>query len=176
MKLLGCLFVAACASLVGCAGASQESSGDESSASALTGSWQQTLSCNGGAAVLDVDSGERRNLQFVIRDRAAIGYLATNVRVSTRGILAPSGEIILQGWQNEGVWDPSGFHGFEGGVDNASVSVRRESGGVKVTFHQDIAWSRCDGNVSPSTGMCDGPVASGVTYNELANWFFNDCR
>jgi hypothetical protein len=176
MKFVGCLAFAACASLVGCAGASQDATEGETSASELVGTWQQTLTCDGGAAVLDVDNGERRNLQFVIRDRAAIGYLATNVRVSTRGIIAPSGEIILQGRQGDGVWDAAGFHGFEGGVDNASVTVRRESEGVKVIFHQDIAWSRCDGNVSPSTGMCDGPVVNGVTYNELANWFFRDCR
>ena len=42
--------------------------------------------------------------------------------------------------------------------------------------YQDIDWSRCDGNVSSSTGMSDGPVVSGVTYNELANWFFRDCH
>ncbi len=139
-------------------------------------SWNKVLTCDNGAAVLDVDGGERRNLQFVIRDQRIIGYFANEVRVSTRGIVDRSGEIILRGRQNQGVFGAGDFRAMDGGVDNASVSVRREGQGVKVVFYQSIAWSRCDGDVSPSTGMCSGQTQSGTTYNELANWYFHDCH
>ena len=38
--------------------------------------WLKVYDCD-GAAVLDVDSGERRNLQFVIRDPGIVEYLNT---------------------------------------------------------------------------------------------------
>jgi hypothetical protein len=140
--------------------------------------WNKVLTCDGGAAALDVDTGERRNLQFVIRDQRIVGFFANQVRVSTRGIIAPSGEIILHGRQNNGVWSGSDFRTMDGWVDNASIRVSREGGGVKVVFYQQINWSKCSGGAeqSPSTGMCPGGTESGSTYNELANWYFRDCR
>jgi len=162
--------------LFGCAGVEEEPAvGGDSQAIV---SWSTVLTCDNGAAVLDVDAGERRNLQFVIRDQRIVGYFASEVRVSTRGIVERSGEIILRGRQDSGVWNSSDFRSLNGGVDNASVSVRREGQGVKVVFYQSMEWSLCAGGEepSPSTGMCPGETVRGTTYNELANWYFRDCR
>src|SRR5436190_7887619 len=85
--------------------------------------WLKVYTCNNGAAVLDVNGNERRDLQFVIRDRQAIGYLASQVRVSTQGILSPSGEIIIPGHQSNGVFSKDDFHSLDGGVPYVSVNV-----------------------------------------------------
>src|SRR5262245_45664605 len=115
--------------------------------------WEKVFTCDSGAAVLDVNAAERRDLQFVIRDRGIIGYLANNVRGSTQGIVSPSGEIIVRGHQNNGIWSQGDFHSMDGGVPYVDVNVRRESSGIKAVFYQLINWSRCaDGREpSPST-------------------------
>jgi hypothetical protein len=139
--------------------------------------WLKVYTCNNGAAVLDVNANERRDLQFVIRDQRAIGWLASQVRVSTQGIISPSGEIIIPGRQSNGVFSKSDFRSLDGGVPYVSVNVRREGNGIKAVFYQQIGWSRCadGGEPSPSTGTCNGDTVSGSTYNELANWYFDSC-
>src|SRR5262249_33748362 len=94
---LACLAVtlglAVCASA--CAASGEEA---PASSEAALGQWQTMMTCNGGAAVLDVDPGERRQAQFVIRDANAINYLTGAVGLQFGPLNRGNGrELIVAG-------------------------------------------------------------------------------
>jgi hypothetical protein len=94
---------------VGCAAPAETADSTE----AALGTWETTLTCNGGAAVLDVDPGERRQLQFVIRDPNAINYLTGAVGLQYGPLNRGNGrELIVAGWSDQGVFSPSNFQAF----------------------------------------------------------------
>lgn len=162
----------------GCGAPLAEEPGEESAP--LGGvPWQKILDCDNGAAVIDADAGERRNLQFVIRDRGIIGYLNSKVRVSTSGIIVASGEIITNGWQDRGVFQPADFQGFKGRLPGVTTDVHREGDRVKFAIIGERGFGvRCSGGGDPCSGSdCTCPPGqtpiSNVTKVELANWLFH---
>ena len=150
--------------------------------------FEKILECDGGAAVVDVDARERRNLQLVIRDTGIIEYLN-----DVGAIRANFGdeEAIIRGFsQTGGVFSADQFQSFE--QLSSRVFVYREGGGLKLTFQRQrrdtgIWW--CDGHYTYETGgtypgqRCDGlAVYQGgnwrwipEVYDEYAGWFFNQC-
>jgi hypothetical protein len=172
--------------LVGCS-ASRADEGENGAESAALSStpWQNVLTCDSGAAALDTDASERRHLQFVIRNPQIIGYLASQVRVSTQGILSPSGEIIIDGRQESGVWTAADFHAMNGAVPYVNVDVHREGAGIRVSFWVNAQGSQgcfCRGGGDPCSGsLCQCPggandlVCPGDPHAELANWYFRSC-
>jgi len=84
-------------------------------------SWRSAFTCDG--ATLDVDIGERRNLQLVVRDPSAIAHfdakLPKNLYRSVadgqsfaKGLVNAKGELILRGGQAQGfggVFEPHQF-------------------------------------------------------------------
>ena len=73
--------------------------------------------------VVDVDSGERRNVQVVVSGPAAF-WLSSNYHQSTTPILNTKGEVIGNGWVNRGIFYPGDF-------DIAQTNARRLCGAVK---------------------------------------------
>jgi hypothetical protein len=173
-------------SALGCSAPTEDTDTESSSESALSSRWEKVLTCDNGAAVLDVDTSERRHLQFVIRNPQIIGYLASEVRVSTQGIISRSGEIIVGGRQDRGVWSSSDFDKIDGNVPYVNAEVRREGGGVRVAFWVNAQGAQgcfCAGGGDPCSGsLCQCPggpedtICPGNPHQELANWFFRNCN
>jgi hypothetical protein len=170
--------------VVGCSG-THEGTSDTTEERASGTVWEKVLTCDGGAAVLDTDTGERRHLQFVIRNQQIIGYLASQVRVSTQGIISRSGEIIIDGRQNHGVWGGGDFQYMDGRVPYVNVDVHREGGGIRVSFWVNAQGSQgcfcksggdpCGGSLCQCPGGADDLVCPGNPHQEIANWFFQSC-
>jgi hypothetical protein len=141
---------------------SEASDPEVSSESAeLTGSpWHAVLHCGGGGLVVDVDQSERRHIQVVVRDHAAVRYLASHPGDGPPGIPTARGELLITGWVSGGVFQPHDFHGLvQSGYAAADAylpeaRVAREGEGVRVRL---VTW------------------ASGHEV-ETSNWFFAGCQ
>lgn len=194
-------FVLATVTLVGCAPPDPSDATAETTESALTSDWRQTLTCNGGAAALDINGNERRNVQFVIRDANAVRYLNQIGAVSSR---FGANEIVLSGWTGRvnwwdglgprleaqpyggaGVFSAGDFHEmiadhntYEGGFGRF-VRVAREGAGIRVQFgtieKRGCAKSETY-DVGDGFGTQTSCVADYSAYVETANWYFDDCR
>jgi hypothetical protein len=65
----------AVAFVAGCSGGSPPPDPSDTTASSFTSSnWEKLLTCDNGAAVLDVNTAERRDFQFVVRDANIVRY------------------------------------------------------------------------------------------------------
>lgn len=190
--------------LIGCARPSDEvASADTAvaSESALSTSWQGLLTCDLGAAVLDVNGDERRNMQFVIRDANIIRYLNGVGAVSSH---YGDAEIMLSGWTGRVDWahslgprvneQPYGGVGvFNAGDFNEFIAghnyydgpfgwfsrIAREGAGIKVQFGT-IEKRGCAQTQTTYIGDGFGWVtecaADYSAFVEKANWYFRDCR
>src|SRR5262245_58128499 len=81
--------------VAGCGSPPIDETVEQSPASLSPVVWEKLLTCDGGTAVLDVNSDERRNLQLVIRDPNIIGYL------DSVGVVDPAynaRELVLSGY------------------------------------------------------------------------------
>lgn len=172
----------AVAFVTGCtAPAAEDEALSESSVAAYTsGAWQKLLTCNGGAAVLDVDTGERRNVQLVIRDRKVVDYLQSK---SPSPMINARHEIVIE--PNEplkhGLFSARDF-GQDDFWSNRHPEfaypavVQRLGRGVRVTLAKQVE-PICEGGFWGYQGGCIGghTIRARVT-EEIANWYFDDCR
>lgn len=166
----------------GCAAPADDtaSAADTSASAYSSGTWQQLLGCNDGAAVLDVDTGERRNVQFVIRDKNVVDYLQSK---GISPMVNAKHEIVIQ--PNEqlkhGLFSPSDF-----GADDFwsyrvpdfvyAAIVQREGKGIKVTLAKQFE-PICDGGSWGYQGGCiGGHTIRARVIEEAANWYFDDCH
>src|SRR5436190_430391 len=100
---------------------------EETSGKADGTTWRKVLDCDNGAAVLDVDDGQRQILQFVIRDRSIVDYLAGTLNgfVYRSDLVNGKNEIIVKGRVQDGVFQPEDFGGFDttriGTLDGANL-------------------------------------------------------
>lgn len=128
--------------------------------------WVPVLQCDNGAARIEVDLGERRNVQLVVEDENIRRYLTGRV---------------LYGRLNNGLFKSSDFQGFtqQGGSYTChsgsapTFKVYREGRGLKVSSHQEAAEGCCW--ESDSIGRCMSK-GSDVPYKYLGDWYFQDCR
>ncbi len=139
--------------------------------------WQPLLVCNGGGAVLDVDAAERRHLQFVVRDSNAISYVTGAIRQQMRLNRGNGREIIAGGYSQEGAFAPGDFRSFyEEATDYTSrIDVAREGRGVRIRF----SLHRREGGFCTdwcSETCCGGYAGGHDAFDELASWYFDDCR
>lgn len=169
------------ATLVGCIDHHEEDFQlDDQAASKADGSgWLKVLTCDGGAAVLDVANQERRQLQFVIRDHGIVDYLAGATSAPRDSLVNGAGEIIFSAWVDNGVFARSDFQAMSAprisAYDDAlhvDPRVYRDSGGVKVllTMEQADGFSgTCDGGGTTCTPTHWRPAGS-------TNWWFRSCN
>ena len=170
----------------------------------IAGTWLPVLSCDGGAAVLDVRADERRELQLVIRDSAVLTHFApfefftfgqrefivsNFLRDPLRLELSdPTGPKLVDA-QLTGVFEPSDFRFF---IGNARVSrpnstyagrfysVFRQGEGVRVEL-KEIKLNGCAGEVRPRP--CGESYGCGffcdgpdfTSLETLVSWDFARC-
>lgn len=148
------------------------------SISAHAASWETVLSCDQGAAILQVNKDNRRNYQFVIKDPNILVYFNGSGAFRNAGSNFGNGrELIVGNYLHFGIYDGGQFQEGDGHYNYGdSFLLRREGPGMKIILRNIHAWTHCYGNVSPSTGMCDGKVDSGVNIREYADWYFQQCE
>ncbi len=117
MKTTVLILVAMATSAIGCSGGprTEESSVSEG-ALFTTAHWQKIYECNDGS-VVDVNTNERRELQFAVRSTQAIDTLQDSVECGYYPNRCPTnakGEFVFQGRVERGVFSPSDFSKFIG--------------------------------------------------------------
>ncbi len=145
---------------------------------AQAATWEKMFDCENGAAVVDVDKDERRNLQLVIRDQGILRYLYSVGAISLK---YGDTETIISGWQGHGVFNPGDFRYFNAEPktmwENRYAYVTREGEGVKVRFTQRSSYTvkpvGCEDCLSMA---CESSCSSVTTERETANWYFRSCR
>ena len=148
---------------------------------AVAAPWEKVLTCDNGAAVIDVDTAERRNLQLVIRDTAVLKHLherhAFRLEFGTR-------ELALGGRQEHGVFHPRDFQYLNGKFgyiyDERLIFVTREATGVKLKIGKRIAvYENCTGSCreNPLSMQCESACSVPTRHyeQELASWTFQRC-
>ncbi len=163
--------------------------------------WQRLLTCDGGAAVLDVNTNERRNLQFVIRDANIISFLNSVGAVHSA---FGAKEIIESGWTGSLEWraglgpiihgQPYGAPGVFNTGDfkemiteydtyqgwfGPFVRIAREGAGIKLQYGSiekrgcKKLTTYCPGDGYPCQDSCEIDYSA---YVEKANWVFQNCN
>ncbi len=143
----------------------------------LYSAWSPLLVCNGGAAVLDVNAAERKQLQFVIRDGNVINYVTGAIHQQMRLNRGNGREIIATGFSANGAFSAGDFRSFyeEASDYTSRIDVAREGRGVRVRF----SLHRREGGFCTdwcSDFCCGGYAGAHDVFDELANWYFDDCR
>lgn len=173
--LLSLVTVAACGSP-----AEDDASASSSESAYSSGAWQKMVTCNGGAAVLDADTGERRQVQLVIRDPNAINWLTGRVGMQLGPLDRGNGrELVVRGWTDNGVFSPADFRSMGAPLGGGDAQVFRDGAGIKIVFRHDdgVQGGYCTDNQGGWEGGCIGGWAGGTrVMRELANWYFDDCR
>ena len=142
--------------------------------------WKKVLSCDSGGAVVDVDHGERRNLQLVIKNDHAVAELS-RLAGKSYGVVhvrPTQGTIIIRGRTDSGVFDSSALHWFNAngsfttldiwGKDSQVAAVRIYRQGADelhlavLNTNGDAGLPRCDSSVHLSS--C-----------KVADWVFRKC-
>ncbi len=122
--------------------------------------WQAMLNCGSVGVVVDADRDERRHLQVVVRDPAAVAWLSSHPGDAGVGTANAKHEVIISGTVTRGVFAAQDFQavsevGFfvEDGLTPAAHAFR-DGDGLRV---QLVSWA---------TG----------SEVETANWWFASCR
>ncbi len=174
--------VVSLALVAGCsAAATQDESSPETSEAAFSyGAWQKLLVCAGGGAVLDVDNGERRNVQLVIRDRGAVDYLQSK---AVSPMVNAKHEIVIQASEQlkHGLFSPGDFGQDDFWTHRVpdfayAAIVQKDGRGIKVTIARQYQ-PLCEGGQWGYQGGCwGGHTIRARVIEEVANWYFDDCR
>jgi hypothetical protein len=160
--------------------AEDDAAAETSEAAYSSGVWQKLMTCNGGAAVLDVDTGDRRNVELVIRDRNVVDYLqskAPNQMVNAKHeIVIRSGEPMMHGLFSPRDFGQDDFWSYRvPDFWNAAI-VQKDGRGIKVTIAKRFE-PICEGGQWGYQGGCwGGHTIRARVIEELANWYFDDCR
>ncbi|MDB4934264.1 MAG: hypothetical protein JWP87_1236 [Labilithrix sp.] len=151
------LFVVAAPACAAPSGEDSEPFDTAATESAVTGAhWQSIYRCDDGS-VLDVNTNERRELQFVVRNAAAKKHLMTAYSTATFDWnLSPSGEVIFRGTVQYGIFNPGDF--------TRAVAI---SGRPKVQVGDQ--WG-------PTVEITRTGSDITLLASEYVNWTFRNCR
>jgi len=129
---------------------------DSTSSAQTSSQWQAVFRCDDGS-VLDVDTNERRDFQFVVRNDAAKKHLMTAYDVASFDWnLSPSGEIVFRGRLEHGVFYPQDF--------TQGVAI---SGKPKVQVGDE--WG-------PTVDITRSGSDITLLASEYVDWTFRNCR
>jgi hypothetical protein len=148
------------------------------SGSANAAWWAPVMTCDNGAATIQVDLGERRGVKIVIADQNIKSYLA-RIGVSDFDASSYGANDTIQAYVDQGIFNSSQFSGFtRKGVSDlgsggyaATVKVYREGKGLKLKANQEYGeycWEQDSG------GDCHDLRT--VPYRELGDWYFQNCN
>jgi hypothetical protein len=203
MRFALCLF----SILAGCEGVPPADFPVDTEAGAVDGkadqslTWLKVLTCDNGAAVLDVNANERRNVQFVIRDQNIVGYLnnvgAVHSSYGAREVIAsgwtgyvdwsaPNGPAVHgQPYGGPGIFYQSDFreiiadYNYYGGQNGSFTRVFRDGAGMKIQYGQ-IEQTSCLHTSCEYVGDGFGTVCNcdswQTRFTEKANWYFGSCQ
>jgi hypothetical protein len=167
IRTVPCLVLAACG-----ASADDAASSAESGESALlaTAQWEKVYRCDDGTT-LDVNVKERREIQFVVRGKAAIDYLTTALPDPYAGSVKPNakGELIFQGGvfnygkpganpPPKGIFHPWDFSLGYGTAGNLPARIAGGYGEIRIFLEIPYEERPLDATPMPS------------------NWIFRNCR
>jgi len=136
------------------------------SLSAMAFSWNKVLTCDGGAAVVDVNDFQRNSVQVVIRDPNVVRYIQSKYYANE---FPQSSEVILSGLNARDVYNGSDFQYISlVSFGKMMWEAYRENQGLKVRFYRTISDTNSD---------CPNYVPCKPDYQaEVANWYFNSCQ
>jgi hypothetical protein len=166
-----------------------------------TATWLRVFNCDDGAAVLDVNGNERRNVQFVIRDQNIVSYLnnagAVHSAYGAREVVAsgwtgyvdwnaPDGPVVHgQPYGGSGVYYQDDFHemiadyNFFNGQNASFTRVFRDGDGMKIQYGR-IDQGACLNTSCQYVGDGFGTVCNcdryQTSFTEIANWYFQHCN
>jgi hypothetical protein len=186
LRLLALALAASSIAFAGCAATSADEGEDAESSEANLGSvaWTPLLTCDGGAAVIDVNKNERRDFQLVVRDRNIVRHFAS--AFPGMSLANAKGEFIATSADHyhPGAFYKSDFRQFTQ-PGNAPTGypvtiVERQGAGVRVSLVEGKIGNLapfCNGQPLPheNEGFCAGTLEYRV-YHAKADWFFRDCR
>jgi hypothetical protein len=140
--------------------------------------WVPVLTCDNGKARVEVDLGERRNVQIVITDPNIRDHFTKS---GVRDFYGFGGGDSVGGRVNEGIFYSSQFRGFvrQGASPTchsgfaATFKVDRVGNGLTVVANQEAAEGCCW--ESDSYGTCYKKGAD-IPFREMANWYFRSCQ
>lgn len=150
--------------------------------------WQKIVSCDNGGVTVDVNTLERREIQIVVHNRAAIprfhkGWFGSCRTGGSPSPLDPcygdSGELVIKSRTDSGVFSPSEFN-WAVSVEHVSSSQNRledyigyrKNGGLSLDRKTSTGvWIDCG---SSGEGPCTSREfpADYITYD---SWFFPGC-
>jgi hypothetical protein len=149
--------------------------------------WAPILSCDNGSAVIDIDLGERRNTQLIIRDAKIISYFnQSGVALTGTSWLVWDGrlhnltnnanETVIPAQMYSGVFQANQFRGFSSPLsyNGRQFNVYRSGNGLKVEVIVPGYGAGCGGDFD-SGGGCNNPY-DGQPEQNLANWYFQNCQ
>lgn len=170
--------VAAMLSACGAAGRAPEVA---TTAAALSpASFATAYACSG--AQLDVDTGERRNLRFVISDLGSVAYLESKmpagVSLGNQAVVAPFSTRRGTIWANAaaGIFHPANFtqvfaDNLAGSQDSEIAVLARQADGIKLTVARASNVDFHCAKPGPESS-CLGTVTARVLKAD-ANWFYH---
>ena len=136
--------------------ATNAASTDSTSSAQTSAQWEAVFRCDDGS-VLDVDTSERRNFQFVVRNDAAKKHLMTAYDVASFDWnVSPTGEVVFRGRLERGVFYPQDF--------TQGVAI---SGTPKVQVGDE--WG-------PTVDVIRNGSDITLLASEYVDWTFRNCR
>lgn len=172
-------------SSIACGGADDPTSSSEESN--ITAAWATKLTCDDGAAVLEVDHASARNVQFVVRNADIVKFLSSKVN----HIQNARHEVILTGRADAEITDGASFTHFVDDAMRFDVStspsklsstrvlaeVKRDGDArVRLAFAEVTTTKSCSGHLDNRQACVDGVWTENVDSRELVNWGFQNCR
>jgi hypothetical protein len=136
--------------------------------------WQPIMSCDGGSAVVDVNTYERRMLQLVIKNEDIYKYISSNNELYGSAIIFSvlKKEIIVPAEVSRGVFSPEDFQGFQANAYmRPAIRVYRVGSGIKVQA-VDLAHWICTNYRENDYYCADGYWTED---REVASWHFQTC-
>jgi hypothetical protein len=152
------LLMALAVTAVACAAPAGEESDDTGSteSAATSASWQAIYRCDDGST-LDINTNERRQFQFVVRNAAAKKHLMKSADVNYFDWnISPSGEVVYRGWLERGVFYPHDFYQGLGISGRPKVQVGDQWG--------------------PTAQVTRNGSDITLLANDYYNWTFRNCR
>lgn len=149
--------------------------------------WAPILSCDNGAAVIDIDLGERRNTQLVIRNSQIISYFnqagAELTGVSwlvwdgrLHNLTNTAEETVIPGQMDSGIFQADQFRGFTSPLsyNGRLFFIRRDGNSLSLEVVAPGHSAYCPDDWD-SGNRCDNPVP-GEPSRKIANWYFQNCQ
>jgi hypothetical protein len=153
------------------------------STSASAANFQKILTCDEGAAVVDVDRDNPQQVQLVIRNAGIVDYFIRSGVGSSPGAPAQGNEIIATGYNERPVYSGSDFLGFSESRQSSYSNtdhgyIWRDGNGVRIKYESQHNGCPAECAESPLSMQCESLCIGAQVGSKyvMADWYFRDCR